>query len=143
MWMGGREKHQRERHTDWLPPTCALTRAWGSNLKPWYVPLTGNQSYNPLVCGLMLYPLSHMGQGSLSLFFSPQILVKCHSKKTHHLSNPAKVCTPSSGDRWAPPILPLIHASGRESMETVWAYRHNSEEGVLHMPPSKHTDPMA
>ena len=58
----GREKERERSNSVWLPlvhPT-PLLGAWSATQA---CALTGNQTGDPLVCKLALYPLSHTSQG--------------------------------------------------------------------------------
>ena len=44
----------------WLPLACPLLGTWPATQA---CALTGNQTGDPLVCRLVLYPLSHTSQG--------------------------------------------------------------------------------
>ena len=70
--MGGRKKGREtsmcERYINRLPLACPQLRTW---LATQACALTGNQTSDLLVCGMMPNPLSHTGQDFLRKLFLP------------------------------------------------------------------------
>ena len=62
----GREKERERNINVWLPFTHPLLGTWSTTQA---CALTGNQTSDPVLCSLVLNPLSHTSQGSQCYFF--------------------------------------------------------------------------
>ena len=74
----GREKERERNIHVWLPLTCPFLGTWPATQA---CALTGNSTGDPLVCRLVLKPLSYTSQGSKTLLYISSVNLDLRVKK--------------------------------------------------------------